>query len=192
LQEFWVENPWNITAQGHNLSAYERNRVYLNARGRDFLEISHLTAADHEGDSRSVVAADFRNDGRLDLIVRQAGGGSVLLYENRFPRQNYLKVSLRGEKSNRQGIGARLVATINGQMLVREMYPANTYRSQGPNIVHLGLGSAKQIDRLTVHWPSGKVQEFPDVTANRHVVIDEYEEGDAAISAVHPGQTIRP
>ena len=50
----------------------------------------------------------------LDLIVRQAGGGPLLLYENRMPRKNYLTVSLRGRASNRQGIGARLTAEVGG------------------------------------------------------------------------------
>ena len=101
LGEFWVETPWEIFQQGHNLSCYERNRVFLNLKGKDFLDISHLTAADSDGDGRAVVAADFRNIGMLDLIVRQAGGGPLLLYENRLPRKHYLKVSLRGRSSNR-------------------------------------------------------------------------------------------
>src|SRR3954468_3178178 len=96
LKEFWVNNPWEIVAHGHNLSCYERNRAFLNRKGQDFLDISHLTGADSDGDGRSVVAADLRNAGQLDLLVRQAGGGALLLYENRLPRRHYLQVSLRG------------------------------------------------------------------------------------------------
>src|SRR5215831_13450096 len=101
LGEFWVSNPWQIVQRGHNLSAYERKRAYLNVRGQDFLDISYLTGADRDGDGRCVVAGDFRNNGRLDLVVRQVGGGPVLLYENNFPQRHYLKVSLRGHQSNR-------------------------------------------------------------------------------------------
>ena len=59
LNEFWSENPWDIISQGHNLSAYERKRAFLNVRGRDFLDISALTGADGDGDGRCVVAGDF-------------------------------------------------------------------------------------------------------------------------------------
>jgi hypothetical protein len=183
LREFWVENPWQIMALGHNLSAYERKRAFLNVRGQAFLDISHLTRADNDGDGRSVVAADFFNTGRLDLIVRQVGGGALLLYENRFPQKHFLKVSLRGNESNRQGIGARLTAVVGGQPRVRELYPANTYRSQAPNIVHFGLGDADSVERLTVRWPSGKVQEIRDVKADRHILI---EEGRDEIGAIKP------
>src|SRR5262245_53370874 len=192
LKEFWVENPWQIMAMGHNLSAYERKRAFLNAKGKAFLEISHLTGADNDGDGRSVVAADFSNTGRLDLIVRQVGGGPLLLYENRFPQRHSLKVSLRGHKSNRAGVGARLTAVVGGRSLVREMYPSNTYRSQAPNIVHFGLGDAEIVDRLTIRWPSGQVQELRGLKADRHVIIDEEKEGVQAVEAVVPGQTIRP
>ncbi len=195
LGEWWVDNPWEIAQSGHNLSAYERKRAFLNVagpNGRDFLDISYLTSADNDGDGRSVVAGDFRNNGRLDLVLRQAGGGAVLLYENDFPQRHYLKVSLRGHKSNRTGIGARLTASVNGQPFVREMYPVNSFRSQMPNIVHFGLGDAEKVDRLTIRWPSGKIQELTDLTGDRHIVIDEDKEQSAVVELVVPGRTIHP
>src|SRR5262249_12628253 len=192
LGEFWVSSPWQIVAHGHNLSAFERNRVFFNARGKDFFDVSHLSGADSDGDGRSVVAADFRNVGMQDLLVRQAGGGPLLLYENRLPRRSYLQVSLRGQKSNRQGIGARLTAVGNGQQEGRELYTADNFLSPAPSRVHFGLGDADKIDRLTIRWPSGKVQTLKGLKANRHVVIDEGKDGDEAVETAEPGRTIAP
>jgi len=192
LNEFWVENPWNIIAQGHNLSCYERNRAYINFQGKTFLEISHLTGADSDGDGRAVVPADFRNNGQLDLLVRQVGGGPLLLFENRFPPRSYLEVTLRGRQSNKQGVGARVTAEANGQKYVREMFPHNTYRSQAPNRIHFGLADAKVVYRLTIRWPSGKVQELRDVAANRHIVVDEDDHDGSKVMTVIPGRRIEP
>jgi hypothetical protein len=196
LGEFWVENPWEIVGKGHNLSAYERKRTFVNVPdphgGRNFLDISFLTGADGDGDGRCVVAGDFRNVGKLDLILRQTSGGPFILYQNNFPQKNYLKVSLRGSKSNRFGIGARLIAVAKGQPIVREMYPLNSYRSQMPNIVHFGLGDADRVEQLTIRWPSGKVQELTNLAANRHIIVDEDAEGDAAVEEIVPGRTISP
>jgi hypothetical protein len=189
LREFWVSSPWQITVQGFNLSAYERKRAFLNVKGQDFLEISHLTGADNDGDGRGVVAADFRNVGMLDLLVRQAGGGPLVLYENRLPRKHYLKVSLRGRESNRQGIGARLTAVVRGQQQVRELFPANSYLAQAPNLVHFGLADADTVDRLTIRWPSGKVQVLNDLKGDRHIVVDEGKDG---VETVVPGSPIAP
>jgi len=196
LGEFWVGNPWDIVTEGHNLSAYERKRTFLNVAdpkgGRNFLDISFLTGADGDGDGRSVVAGDFRNIGRLDLILRQTGGGPLILYENNFPQKHYLKVSLRGQKSNRLGIGARLIATVKGQPIVRELYPYNTYRSQMPSLVHFGLGDADRVEKLWIRWPSGKVQELTDLAADRHIIVDEDEDGKSAVEEIIPGKTIGP
>lgn len=173
LGEFWVPNPWLFPSRGKNLSSYERNRVFLNRGSLRFIDISHLSGADSEGDGRSAVAADFNGDGMLDIAVRQAGGGSLLVFQNRFPRQHYLDVSLRGTKSNRTGVGARLVAKTGGHSQTRELYPADTFKSQAPCHVHFGLGDAEKVERLTVHWPSGAVQVFRDLPADRHVILTE-------------------
>jgi hypothetical protein len=195
LGEFWSENPWGLSTD-HNLSSYERDRAYLNIGGKAFLEISYLTGADNEGDGRCAVAADFFNTGRLDVIVRQVGGeppgGPLVLYENRFPQKHYLEVTLRGKRSNRQGIGARLTALVEQRALVRELYPHCSYVSQAPNIVHFGLGDADTVKRLTIRWPSGIVQELHNVRGDRHIVVDEGEHGAAAVETVIPGQRIRP
>jgi hypothetical protein len=199
LGEFWVENPWDIVKSGHNLSAYERKRLFLNVPAgaggpatRDFLDVSYLSGADNDGDGRSVIAGDLRNNGRLDLVVRQSGGGPLYIYQNDFPQRHYLEVSLRGTRSNRLGIGARLVATVKGQNLVREQFPHNTYRSQAPNIVHFGLGDAVEVERLVIHWPSGARQELLNLPADRHIIVEEGREGAAAVETVVPGQTMRP
>jgi hypothetical protein len=78
LGEFWVDSPWEIFRQGHNLSCFERNRVFLNVRGQNFVDISHLTGAERGGDGRSVVAGDFRNNGQFHLVVRASMGPRCL------------------------------------------------------------------------------------------------------------------
>ncbi len=177
---------------GYNLSNHERQRFFLNYQGKGFFDLSFLSGADAEADGRAVVAADFRNTGQLDLVVRKAGGGPLSIYENQLPSRNYLQVTLRGRASNRLGIGSRLLAEVGGQTMVREMYPINSYYSQAPSRVHFGLADAKKIDRLTVRWPSGQVQVLSDVAVNRHIVVEEGKEGNAAIETVVPGKTIAP
>ena len=79
-----------------------------------------------------------------------------------------------------------------GRKIVRELYPANTFPSQAPAQVLFGLANDTKIDKLTIRWPSGRVQELTDLTADRHVVIDEGKTGTDAVETVTPGKTIRP
>jgi len=172
LNEFWEGDPWAIFDK-HNLSCFERNRMYLNSAGQGFLDVSFVSGADNDGDSRSAIAADLNGDGMLDLVVRQAGGGPLLIYENQLPPRHYLTVSLRGTKSNRLGVGARLTAFVGDRQIVRENYPANTYRSQSPSLVSFGLGDHARVDRLEITWPSGLKQELRDLPADSHIVVTE-------------------
>jgi hypothetical protein len=198
IGEFWVENPWAIPTFGHNLSNHERQRFYLNWGGRGFFDLSFLTGADAEGDGRSVVAADFRNNGQLDLIVRKVGGGPLTLYENQFqdpklPKRHYLEVSLRGRKSNSLGIGAHLIAEVQGQRIHRDLYPVNSFKSQMPSRVHFGLKDAGTVERLTIRWPSsGEEQVLTGLAADRHIVVEEGKEGALAVETVVPGKVFLP
>lgn len=181
LGEFWVPNPWLFSNYKKNLSSYERNRLYLNRGSLRFADISLLSGTDSEGDGRASVAADLNGDGMVDLVVRQVGGGNLLVFENQFPRKHYLTVSLRGTKSNRAGIGARLVTEAAGHRQIREMFPGDSFMSQAPAEVHFGLGNATSVDRLTVYWPSGVVQEFDQLVGDRHILL---EEGDTTVRLV--------
>ena len=106
-------------------------------------------------------------------MVRQAGGGAFLMFENRMPAGNWLQVVLRGTQSNRRGIGARVVAHTDGGKVVRELFPANSFASQGPGYLHFGLGKSQRVSRLEVRWPSGETQTFPDVPANQRIQVTE-------------------
>ena len=64
---------------------------------------------------------------------------------------------------------------MKGRKIVRELFSANGYLSQAPAQVQFGLGQDTKIDKLTIRWPSGRVQELTGVAADRHVVIDEGE-----------------
>ena len=172
LGEFWVGDAFEINFE-NNLSSFERNRAYLNLRGEKFLEISHLTTADSDGDGRAVVAADLRGTGRMDLIIRQTGGAPLRIFENQFPTGNFLDLRLVGTTSNSKGIGARLVAKTGDRKIYRDQFPVNSYRSQDTNRVHFGLGDAPKVDELTIHWPSGKTQILQNLPVNQHLTIKE-------------------
>ena len=172
--EFWVENPFLMPGGGHNLSAYERNRLFLNLGGEAFLDASFASSADIDADSRSVIASDFDRDGATDLLVASVGGGPLRLFLNRFPGRNRrLRVELVGLESNRPGIGSRIDATAAGRRIVRDVFPANGGMGQGPVELLLGVGQADKVERLTVRWPGGRVQEFKDLPVNASVRITE-------------------
>jgi hypothetical protein len=79
-----------------------------------------------------------------------------------------------------------------GHKQIHEVYPINTFRSQGPIRAHFGLGHVAKIDRLSIYWPSGENQELRDFAADRHIMVEEGQTGAAALETVVPGQRMRP
>ena len=170
--EFWIANPWKVIHTKRNLSAFEANQVFLNVGDRRFANISYLTTADSDGDGRGAAIADVNGDLQPDLLVRQSGGGPLLVFENRFPAKSRLEVSLRGTRSNSLGIGARVVAQVADRRIVRQLYPQNNFAVAQASCVRFGLGDAKAVD-VTIHWPSGAVQRLGGVPTGTHIRVTE-------------------
>ena len=176
--EFWVENPFLMPQAGHNLSAHERNRLFLNVAGKGFIDASRFSNADIDSDSRSVVAADFDHDGQTDLLVGNVGGGPLRLFLNRFsvPGNRRVLLDLVGTTSNRTAIGARVELQCAGQRIVRDRFAPNGFMGMGPPELLVGVGRAERIDRLTVRWPTGEIQEFTDLPVDTRLTIEEGRE----------------
>jgi hypothetical protein len=172
--EFWVENPFMMPAIGANLSAYERNRLFLNSEGKSFVDASFTSGADLDSDSRSVVAADFNRDGTPDLLVGSTGGGPLRLFLNRFPDGSHrVRIVLQGKTSNHQGIGSRIVIEADGRKIVRDVFPVNGCMGTAPAELIAGVGQATRIDRMTLRWPTGEVQEFKDLPIDCQLILKE-------------------
>ena len=172
--EFWASNPFAIIKDGENLSAYERNRFYLNVDGEKFFDASFASAADIDSDSRSAIAADFDSDGDPDLLVASAGGGALRLFDNQFNQGNrFLRIQLKGSRSNRPAIGSRVVLEIGERKIVRDLFPRNGCMGLGPANLLVGVGKAEKIDRLTIRWPSGKSRVLENLSTKDGLEIEE-------------------
>jgi hypothetical protein len=181
--EFWVRNVFSMVRDGDNLSAYERNCVFLNpGSSGTFLDVSFATGADIDSDSRSVVVADFDRDGWPDILVGSVGGGPLRLFLNRFDRsQNRVVVELTGQTSNRLAIGSRVTIRVAGRQIVRDRFKANGHAGQSPGTLLIGVGDAAVIDELVVRWPTGIEQVFRDLAVNSRLQIVEGDEEYQAV-----------
>ena len=99
-----------------------------------------------------MAVADFWNRGVLDIAVAASSDRHALL-KNAGSAGHWLEVELVGTTSNRDGVGARVVARVGGLRLTREVVLGDGYGSQNTLRLHLGLGDETMVEELTVKWP---------------------------------------
>jgi len=157
-----------------SLNGRERNALYRNRGDGHFDEVGFLTGAGRIEDGRAVAVADFDRDGRLDLAIQNLDGPAALLM-GRGPVGHWLQLRLEGAASNRDAIGATVLAHVGGRRLLRQVAAGSGFLSSSSKVLHFGLGEARRVDELEIRWPSGRVQRLRDVAADQRIEVSEAE-----------------
>ncbi len=123
--------------------------------------------------ARGACFADYENDGKVDAFVVNLGGRGTLLHNVSTNTGHWVEVKLKGTKSNRDGIGARVEVFAAGKRWTAERVAGSGYLSQNNGRLHFGLGAATAIDRLLVHWPSGREQTLEKLGVDRVLTVEE-------------------
>jgi thiol-disulfide isomerase/thioredoxin len=165
-----------------SFNGYEQNKIWRGNGDGTFEEVGWAAGGDLIVDSRACAAADFDRDGRVDLAVRTMHERSYF-YRNEGEAGRFLHVRLVGTRSNRMGVGARVTARWGSELRTAELACGSGYLSQSEPAVRFGLGARERVERLEIRWPSGTVQEFRDVPADRFLTITE---GRAEIRVEEP------
>ena len=110
--------------------------------------------------TRSSVIFDLDDDGDLDIVTNEFNSEPLVLVNNLSEKRavNFLKVKLIGTDSNRDGLGAKVTVTAGDKSYLKVHDGQSGYLSQSLYPLYFGLGEAEKVDRIDVHWPSGKRQ----------------------------------
>jgi hypothetical protein len=146
--------------RGRSFSGYQRKRVWVNDGVGRFTEVAQSVGASDTFDGRAVAFADFGNRGVLDVVVANQKGPALLYRNTVAPGRHWIDFELEGTASNRSAIGARIEVTFGGRTQRQDVLAASGFSSQNQRRIHVGLGSAAAVDRVTIVWPSGRRQEI--------------------------------
>jgi len=152
------------------------NSVFRNTGGGRFEDVSASAGPDFRAPAfyRGAAFADFDNDGKVDVVVTAIGSEACLFRNVSAGQNHWAAFRLRGTKSNRDGIGARVRATLpSGKMLFNHVTTSVGYASSSEPVVRFGLGADTLMREVEITWPSGTVQRLKDVPAGRIVEVRE-------------------
>ena len=138
---------------------------------------------------RGLATADYDNDGDTDAAINVRGGYPELLRNDGGNSNHWLEVLLIGTRSNRDGIGASLKLTSQGETHLEQAKGGMSYMSASDPRILFGLGKRTRIDSLEVTWPSGQVDKLTNVPIDRIIAV---KEGTGIVPRPFPRIAVRP
>jgi hypothetical protein len=150
--------------------------MFRNIDGKSFVDVSEQMgpAFAIEGYQRGSAFGDLNNDGFLDIVVTSLGEKPRILMNHALNGNHWLLFDLRGHRSNRDGIGARIeVVTGSGRALYNHATTSVGFMSSSDRRVHFGLGTEKSIKSVEIRWPSGIVQTLGPMAVDQIARIEE-------------------
>jgi enediyne biosynthesis protein E4 len=123
--------------------------------------------------SRGAAFGDIDNDGDLDGLVMNMNEPPSLLRNDYAGGHAWITLRLEGVRSNRAGLGATVIVTVDGRRQAQVVSSQSSYYSHDDLRLHFGLGKAGRVDQIEVLWPSGARDVLRDVGVRQRLTVKE-------------------
>jgi enediyne biosynthesis protein E4 len=122
---------------------------------------------------RGLAIGDLWNDGRMSAVISNMSAPPSLLVNQVHSPNHWIAFKFVGTRSNRDGIGAKILAKAGQRTLVDEVRSGSSYISSNDARVHFGLGAVTRLDRVEVRWPSGLEESFAGLPVDTVTILRE-------------------
>ncbi|BAO75017.1 VCBS repeat-containing protein [Winogradskyella sp. PG-2] len=144
------------------------NYVYKNKGNLEFEKMTEDWGFNTPSFSSGMAYGDLDNDGDLDVVINNMES-EAFVYKNK-SNGNYLKVQFEGSEENTFGFGAKVTIRHNEKMQLAQNTVTRGYLSSVEPGLFFGLGKDKNIEKVEVVWPDGKINRFTNVKANTTLI----------------------
>lgn len=165
----------NVELYDATTTYFQQNLLLMNTGDGKFINVT-----EESGDgmkvklsSRGAGFDDLDNDGDVDVVILNARREPTILRNDSPSKGRWLQVRLKGVKTNRDGVGARVKVTAGNLTLVDEVHSGRGYQSHYGTRLYFGLGNRNKVDRIEVRWIGGGLDIFKNITADQLVTLTE-------------------
>ena len=160
--------------QGDPYPLKQRSQLFRSVRGQRFIDVtdpvSPSLASLHV--ARGAATGDLDNDGDVDVVVFGNSGPARVLV-NEVGRHRWLGIRAIDGNRRRDALQAHVVLVgRRGRDIARRVQTDGSYASASDPRVVFGLGDDASSRTIRVHWPGGRVEEFPDLEVDQYWVLE--------------------
>ena len=172
----------DVETREKNVRYHQPTVLFHNQQNGTFEEVGLKSGAPFSKPivGRSCLYGDVFNRGKLDIVMTE-NNGEAMLWKNDVETSNHwIVLKLVGTKSNRDGIGAMVLAKSGGRTQRFMTRCGSGYLSQSDMRTHFGLGKETAVD-LEIHWPSGAIDRIAGAKCDQ---VYTAKEGDNKLEAL--------
>ena len=181
----------NLRQMGRLVDYEEPPLLFANQEGKRFRlatrDVGPYFDTAHVG--RGAAFGDLDDDGDIDIVVNHKDGAPALLRNDTKNENHWIRLELQGTRSNRDAVGARVEAVVGDRTIHRQRKGGYSLESSNDPRLLIGVGSAEEVTRLTVRWPSGAVSHLEHLKVGQtHKVVEPADAppGKAATPGAEP------
>ncbi|UCH78041.1 MAG: VCBS repeat-containing protein, partial [Candidatus Coatesbacteria bacterium] len=147
------------------------NRLYRNRGDETFVDIASQINIANPWDPFGTAFGDYDGDGDLDVFMATHFGNKLLRCDGL--TNHWLVARLVGTQSNKNAIGARARLSFGGKVEYGQVDGGHGMGDSDSFELEFGMGTASNADRITVWWPSGRVESWFNLGADKYVTLTE-------------------
>jgi enediyne biosynthesis protein E4 len=154
----------------------ERPLLFKNASGKKFELVPAVkgTGLAVVISARGAAFGDLFNDGKIDVVLNNVDAPPTLLRNVDDDRHHWIEFRLLGgAKSPRDAVGATVYLTSSNLTQRGDVLSGGSFASSNDPRVHFGLGDAKSVNAIEIHWPSGALEKIRVAAVDRIYTVEE-------------------